>query len=180
LIYFDYDFFIFSIEPEFAECKTPNQKNGTCQPLKTCPVLSKIFQDKPVSEANKQLLRDSQCGTGDNGKPLTCCPTEISGSRINIIEVDVACTTPKNVDGECKPLKECDYLRKIVLTKPVSPENVQLLRDSKCSTGDDGKPWVCCALPQTTSSTTTTTTTTTEAPKSSIPGGINVILTFFS
>lgn len=47
-----------------------------CRPLKSCTVLLKIFQDKPISPENRKLLSDSHCGMTEDKKPLVCCPGE--------------------------------------------------------------------------------------------------------
>lgn len=58
---------------ENESCQTPNEENGKCIVFKTCGPLFSITQNKPVSEENRKLIADSQCGRL-NGKPLVCCP----------------------------------------------------------------------------------------------------------
>lgn len=57
------------------------------------------------------------------------------------------CNNPNNVAGECKPLYTCPALFEIMNTKPISNQNKLFLKQSKCATGDNGKPWLCCPLP---------------------------------
>lgn len=47
-----------------------------CRPLRSCPVLLKIIQHKPISQENRELLGDSHCGATEDKKPLVCCPGE--------------------------------------------------------------------------------------------------------
>lgn len=61
-------------------CLTPGSLLGQCIFLRSCPVLSALFQKKTLSQADRQYLSASQCGFQDN-KPLVCCKDENEDSR---------------------------------------------------------------------------------------------------
>lgn len=55
-------------------CTTPDDKDGTCIRFRNCQVLFGINRKIPE---NAELIRQSQCGTSDDNKPLVCCPKAI-------------------------------------------------------------------------------------------------------
>jgi Regulatory CLIP domain of proteinases len=56
-------------------CQTPDNKFGSCIPIKQCSSLLKILNSKPISQQNLQLLRKSQCDFTNNVVQV-CCANE--------------------------------------------------------------------------------------------------------
>lgn len=56
-------------------CTTPSNQPGECIPLTKCAVLYAILKKRPISSANADLLRRSQCGF-EGTTPKVCCPDE--------------------------------------------------------------------------------------------------------
>jgi hypothetical protein len=75
------------IEPSSdVRFETPCLTPSTCKVLRTCPVLFKLMQTKPISEENKTLLRESQCGKDENDRQKVCCPSpEITTMKAQIL-----------------------------------------------------------------------------------------------
>lgn len=61
-------------------CTTPRNEPGNCIAIKQCQPFVNILQRRPVSAADGDYLRRSQCGFSGN-EPKVCCPT--SGSYNN-------------------------------------------------------------------------------------------------
>lgn len=66
-------FFFIYIETDY--CLTPDSLPGQCIFLRSCSVLSALFQKRTLSQNDRQYLSASQCGFQDN-KPLVCCKAE--------------------------------------------------------------------------------------------------------
>ena len=75
----------YSIDENEA-CQTPNRKDGKCILFRECSPLFSLVQIKPVSDENKKLIMDSQCGTRER-RPLICCPESQETLSKNLILV---------------------------------------------------------------------------------------------
>lgn len=57
-----------------TNCTTPNDLNGTCKPIASCPSLNKLFKTSPQTMTSQQFLSSSRCeGSSTN----FCCPNEV-------------------------------------------------------------------------------------------------------
>jgi transmembrane serine protease 9 len=64
-----------------------------------------------------------------------------------VLEENDNCTTPDNNKGQCIDLKKCPVLiSMLTMTRPLSPEVVDFLRNSQCGFKGNS-PLVCCPLP---------------------------------
>ncbi|XP_055849083.1 serine protease 7-like [Episyrphus balteatus] len=57
-------------------CTTPYNKNGTCISIRDCAPLLSLISKTPLSDADKQFAKQSQCENGIGSLPHVCCPTE--------------------------------------------------------------------------------------------------------
>lgn len=69
--------FIFKENSPNLNCSTPNGQNGVCIGLRQCDSLFNLLQKTPLTDADRNFLRMSQCGRVDN-MPKVCCPGEAS------------------------------------------------------------------------------------------------------
>ncbi|KAJ3647402.1 hypothetical protein Zmor_019281 [Zophobas morio] len=118
-------------------CHTPDFLEGECKPIKECSVLYLMLDD--LTEQKVIFLRKSRCGGGsDNTNPRVCCPKE-PGLR----QSAVACKTPHNKQGQCKPLKQCSFLYSLL--DNLTNQTATYLRQSLCNVDSDRtNPNVCC------------------------------------
>jgi len=91
--------------PSIQGCTTPRNEPGNCIGIKLCQPLITILQRRPVSAADADYLRRSQCGFSGN-EPKVCCPT--SGSYNNQDEVTTRSTIYKDLNSNLLPgANEC-------------------------------------------------------------------------
>lgn len=79
-------------------CKDPFGNDGQCIQFKKCPHLFAMYDQKPISPRNRQLLRDSKCDFINN-IPYVCCSNEPLENVVpeNLIPENIV---PENVDGK--------------------------------------------------------------------------------
>jgi len=78
-------------------CETPRRQEGECILLPNCAPLYSILKKRPISSANADLLKSSQCGFVGT-TPKVCCP--IGGAPISTSTT----TSPRPITGEDSPL----------------------------------------------------------------------------
>lgn len=62
------------VSEESDSCRTPDNKQGQCIDLKSCPILlSLLTMTRPLPSEVIDFLRNSQCGF-KGSSPLVCCP----------------------------------------------------------------------------------------------------------
>lgn len=63
-----------------GRCKTPNNEDGFCISLDSCPTLMAILQEKPVNTQHLDYLQKSNCGFVGS-VPNVCCPSLLNSDR---------------------------------------------------------------------------------------------------
>lgn len=61
---------------EFTSCSDPNNRNGLCQPIRSCDSILRLLTP-PLSPQVRDFLRRSQCKF-ENGQPWVCCPDSVA------------------------------------------------------------------------------------------------------
>lgn len=69
-----------NIIEEYARCVDPNNRNGVCQPIRSCDSILRLLTP-PLSPQVRDFLRRSQCKF-ENGQPWVCCPDSVP-NKIN-------------------------------------------------------------------------------------------------
>ncbi|XP_023950486.2 phenoloxidase-activating enzyme [Bicyclus anynana] len=118
-------------------CTTPNAQSGVCIALKECSSLIGILTNANRNEADIKLLRDSLCGYTSTNSPMVCCPSQNSDPG-----VDLRCFTPHAQDGICDDILKCPAIVKL-LSPPITTENLQFVRNSRCENANVQNS-VCC------------------------------------
>lgn len=91
--------------PYIQGCTTPRNEPGNCIAIKQCQPFVNILQRRPVSAADGDYLRRSQCGFSGN-EPKVCCPT--SGSYNNQEDVTSRSSVDKDLNSNLLPgVDEC-------------------------------------------------------------------------
>ncbi|KAG8236449.1 hypothetical protein J437_LFUL016745 [Ladona fulva] len=90
-------------------CVTPNSSRGTCIEVRDCTPLLNLLQAKPLSQANLEYLRKSQCGFHDR-QPLVCCPRQNPAPKPPNVEVVEDVSRHRNLpllrNDLCGPLSD--------------------------------------------------------------------------
>ncbi|EDW81572.2 uncharacterized protein Dwil_GK10951 [Drosophila willistoni] len=63
---------LYNAQEIFGYCTTPGEQSGSCIYLRECDYLFELVQMQPISNSNRALLQNSQCGYR-NGQVLICC-----------------------------------------------------------------------------------------------------------
>ncbi|XP_039764499.1 phenoloxidase-activating enzyme-like isoform X1 [Pararge aegeria] len=116
-------------------CMTPSGQSGVCILLTNCSPLLEVLKNKNRNDADVKLLRDSLCGYSSNNAPMVCCPNMNS-------EGDQKCFTPEAQEGTCVDIYKCPTIVKL-LSPPLSAENLQFVRNSRCE-NPNVQNSVCC------------------------------------
>lgn len=61
---------------EYATCNDPNNRNGLCQPIRSCDSILRLLTP-PLSPQVREFLRRSQCKF-ENGQPWVCCTDAVA------------------------------------------------------------------------------------------------------
>lgn len=70
-----------NILEEFTSCFDPNNRNGLCQPIRSCDSILRLLTP-PLSLQVRDFLRRSQCKF-ENGQPWVCCPDSVAAPISN-------------------------------------------------------------------------------------------------
>lgn len=131
LIYFSVCSVIVTIYEVTAQCRTPDEKFGTCIPIRNCPPLYSILEQTIINPDDIDFLRQSQCGyTGT--QPKVCCastpttttnaPEPISDEIINQLlpSTDICgrILSQRIVGGERAALDEFQWMALLQYQKP--------------------------------------------------------------
>lgn len=79
------------------ECFTPNDLNGVCINIKTCPLLRSLLQNGITNDTVKSFIRNSSCGF-EGRVPKVCCPLDIESISTSTIKNYQMITTHKTVN----------------------------------------------------------------------------------
>jgi hypothetical protein len=61
--------------------------------------------------------------------------------------IEIECVLPTNQEkGQCVPLSECNELNGLLKKSLLTADDVQLLSESQCDSGND-VTYVCCSVP---------------------------------
>mgnify|MGYP003343779468 CR=1 FL=1 len=105
-----------------AQCVTPNEKPGTCIPIRECAPLVEILQHSVINPDEIELLQASQCGRSGN-QPKVCCPTETSTEVVtsDLLPTPEQCGQvlgQRIVGGNAARLDEFQWMALLEYSKP--------------------------------------------------------------
>lgn len=64
-----------------ARCINPNQRAGLCVQINECQTLYSVLQQANLSPTEKQFIKASSCGVGQDNRPFVCCTRDTGYTR---------------------------------------------------------------------------------------------------
>ncbi|XP_030369258.1 melanization protease 1 [Scaptodrosophila lebanonensis] len=108
-------------QESFGSCITPLRSTGECINLRECAPLYNIILRNPISDSDRNLLRQSQCGYR-NGEVLICCASnENTSGNYNLLPEIPNCGSSfgdRIYGGINTGLEEYPWMAMIEYTKP--------------------------------------------------------------
>ncbi|EDW59223.2 uncharacterized protein Dvir_GJ10404 [Drosophila virilis] len=65
----------------YARCINPNQRAGLCVQINECQTLYSVLQQANLSPTEKQFIKASSCGVGQDNRPFVCCTRDTGYTR---------------------------------------------------------------------------------------------------
>ncbi|XP_037816104.1 serine protease 7 [Lucilia sericata] len=104
----------------------------------------------------RQFLKNVKCLT------CLCLIACINLNNIYDVNAQSSCSNPNRKSGLCVSIYQCNSLLSVIQKFPISPQELQFLRESQCTDGHGNPPYVCCTADKNYSQPPTTTATIVE------------------